>query len=277
MLYSAKQFHQFYKNFRRAATPADSANIMRAVKDAIVSRRGSVYVDGETFGVTKFYRPWDVVPELKNFTAPVGDFSIGIEVECGFNTITAARNLCRTIRNWRNIAIDAEGGTNGIETTFPPMLYSKLNMQSPCLKYIKLLETADRYVHNPENYVGIHVNVGWNGIGNWTDAHLARQSELNTIIRGRGYGSTHPALSDEVHVKYFGRCNHGCMYLQSRHLEFKLFDTVTDPKVVRRYIDTAVSLAALFKDESTPITAETVLAALERGYTGEFRKNFFKS
>ena len=53
-----------------------------------------------------------------------------------------------------------------------------------------------------------------------------------------------------------------------KYIEYKLFNSVTDWKVLRRYIDIAVSLTALLASDEL-IDRTTVLAALEAGYNNK--------
>ena len=52
-------------------------------------------------------------------------------------------------------------------------------------------------------------------------------------------------LTNEQHLKYFGRRPYGYGHDQVTHIEYKLFNSQLDPKRLRQYIDIAVSLTKL--------------------------------
>lgn len=242
-------------------TLKEARNIMRQVKRRMVARDVG-YFDGRA-GLTKWFRPWDVVPELKEFTPPEGDYGIGIEVELGFTSRANVQHIANIIKDWKYIALDEEGGSFPLEVTFPPLLYSKLSSKSQPMRYLKLLKENEAriYRHSPGNLVGTHVNVSKGGVS------FARNSRV---------GAMHSALSDlstALEVKYFGRRPYGYIYVQGggKHLEFKLFDSTIDTAVLRRYIDISVALTDLIAG-TEEITHTSLVAALERGYNKRNRK-----
>jgi len=224
----------------------------------------------------KIARPWDVVPRLRDFRAPEGDYSVGLEVEYGFSSVASARETISFVANWKNVCIDREGGTFGVETTFPPMLFSKITNKQPVFRYLRHLKEKEGRLASHLGRVGTHVNVGsWQGgFSDWL---------LGALSSALSY-----RLSDEDKRKYFGRMPYGYLYQRGSYVEYKLFNSTTDITAVRRYINIAVSLTKLLDEyRHAPIVIgvdptshnsqdggastfprEAVLAALERGYNG---------
>lgn len=226
--------------------------VITTAKRLIVNRTDTLAIIHA--GLSKWIRPWDVVPKLANFTAEEDDFSIGIEVEMSFKTADDASYIASKVINWKHVAIDAEGGTFGLEVTFPPMLYSKFNSKSKAAMYLKLLSVNINKVckHSANiDAIGTHINVGWKHCHNPN-----RTSEICVVLVD---------LSNEYAYKYFGRRPYGYLYNRGNFIEFKLFNSVTDWKVLRRYVDIAVALAELCKS-NRDINTDTVMEALELGY-----------
>jgi hypothetical protein len=228
---------------------------VRAAKQAILDRRTRISGDEEIY-LGKWFRPWDIVPALRDYTAPDGEFAVGVEIEMGFNSLEASRNIARTVQHWKHIALDYEGGNFPIEATFPPVLYSKYNGQSQPSRYLKLLALASSGVapHLPHSWVGTHINVSKGG---------SRVPDY----RNRLMYSHLEGLSSAAKVKYFGR---GSPYnyninQNGKYIEFKMFNSTTDWKQLRRYVDVAVALADLLYSEQE-ITAARIREALEIGY-----------
>lgn len=279
MFFSAKELHaHIHENRYRAADFKEEfggnglkkvAAYVRACKHGIVARADAIEFESgkENDGhgwyprivdvdLWKWYRPWDVVPKLRDFQAPEGDYGIGVEVEMGFRSERAAQTIANKIKGWKHIAVDIEGGTWPIEATFPPVLYSKLSNKSQVFRYLKLLRDNQSLVeeHNDRSCVGTHINVSKGGVTNYSTIRLAQ-------LREQVY-----ALSYEDQKRYFGRrpyavanCNSG------KYLEFKLFNSTTDGKALKRYINIAVALTDLI-DSDQEITEESVFAACELGY-----------
>lgn len=245
-----------YKKKRTAAA-------LKKIKDGMCAYEPSVTFSGDYYdnvALYKFTRPWDVVDKLRRFTVPEGDFSVGVEVEYGFVNREAASSVITFVRNWRHVACDREGGTYGVETTFPPTLYSKLNSKSQVFRYVKFLQEHQHLLTDHWGMVGTHINVGY---GSRCDSQRLR--DVNTYLGG---------LSDELKVKYFGRRPYGYGYLRGSNgnhwVEWKLFNSTPDPEAVKRYINIAVSITKLLRD-GAPITTESVAAALEVGYNGRVK------
>lgn len=205
----------------------------------------------------KWYRPWEVVPALKNFTPPVGDHGIGVEVEFGFNSLQGSQKIAKAVSKWKYIALDIEGGDYPIEATFPPVLLSKLNSKSQVFRYLKLLRDniEDVQKHHPSHMVGTHVNVSKGGV--------LQMDQLRADLVG---DVLHAELSEDEQYKYFGRRPYGGCNSMGKYIEYKLFNSTTDSKAVRKYINVAVALTDLICS-STEITEHSVRAALESGYT----------
>ena len=209
------------------------------------------------YGVYKWFRPWDVVPALRNWHAPEGDWGVGIEVELGFPSPAIARDVAHKASGMRNITLDFEGGINPIEATFPPVRYSKYGPRSQASRYLKMVDGLATE-HCPDyGCVGIHVNVskGRSG-GDPIMPSYARLTYANDLLRGLSRGLKH---------KYFGRIPYGYGFRASHGIEWKLFNTTTDWRVLRRYVDIAVSLSDLVYSV-VPTNRDTVVAALEAGY-----------
>ena len=276
MFFSAREYHSWLnssegaydkrsitgRRFGRVSLKA-AAKKLRLIKDAIVNRDGYAELDDSVdfYGdcgedVYKWLRPWHVVPKLKNWRPPDGDYGIGVEIELGFNTGSAARRVAQAVRNWRYVALDIEGPAHPIEATFPPFAYSKMSSKMQPFRYLKLLRERpdDIYQHDPASYTGIHINVS---CGNTESFSTGRCEEMRIYLAG---------LTCEQNYKYFGRMPYGYVNdYSSKYLEFKLFNSTTDSKVLRRYIHIAVALTELITSERE-ITRESVLSALEAGY-----------
>jgi len=234
------------------------------IKNSVVTREPTIRIpQGGSYSVVKWLRPWDAVPHLKRFEVPEGDYGIGVEVEYGFQTLDSARLIARTIKNWKYVALDFEGGMNGIETTFAPVLYSKLNKNSQCFRYLKLLQQNHNllYNHDTRQMVGTHVNVSTH------DNAFYGISQMNGILRDQ--------LTFDEKFKYFGREPYSYLHGQGRFIEFKLFNSVAEPDRLRQYIDEAVELTKLLEcaNSGPMFSVDNVRAALERGYNKSLRNN----
>lgn len=231
---------------------------VRACKKAIVDREqyavGDECSDGA--GVFKWHRPWDVVPSLAEFKAPDGEYAVGVEVEACFSD--RGKSVASKVQHWKNIAIDFEGDEEMMEVTFPPTLYNKMSSKQQHFRYLKLLAKDSTWLdHNVEDcdagFVGIHVNVSKGG----QTVSYNRVEVLSYRLR---------ELSDSDNLKYFGRQPYS--YANSyggNYVEFKLFNSTTDSKVLRRYIHIAVALADIIYGEQE-ITTELVRSALSTAY-----------
>lgn len=278
MFYSVKDTHEalkknpllFQSTFAYSCrtgnklSKAKVAKALRQVKDAIAKYEPEVRIDGQTVYLQKFTRPWSVVENLQVFDVPEGDFSVGVEVEYGFRSPVAARKVIQFVKNWKHIAIDREGGYNGVETTFPPVLYSKLTKRAQVFRYLTYLHANQRLLAEHWGRVGTHVNVGASCSPNSNSLN-----RLNAILIN---------LTQAQKVRYFGRDPYGYGYVRSNGLynrqrrqwiEWKLFNSVTDPAVAKRYIDIAVALTKLTHTHShEQLTMQVVLDTLEAAYNG---------
>ena len=214
-------------------------------------------------GLSKWYRPWDVVHRLRNIVAPSNDFTVGVEVEMGFTGQTSASTIAQSLIKMKNVTLDWEGGTYPIEATFPPILYSKFDRKAQATRYIKLLQQNRELVaSHPNNRIGTHVNVGC--------ADFATRTRNGERIRG--INAVLPLLNNNHNIKYFGRTPYGYGFVQGncKWVEWKLFLSTTDPVKFLRYVDIAVKLTAL-ACSSEAINLDSVLAACERGYNKRTR------
>lgn len=262
-----------YEHFQKEGFPDYIPKSKRAVrkyvrecKRCILTRdlETSYVVDNDFYGseyeyVSKWTRPWDVVPAIKNFKPPVGDYGIGVEVEMGFTSLENAQHIAKAISNWRHIAIDEEGGSYPLEVTFPPFLYSKLSAKSQPCRYLQLLKKNKRRVEKHDrdyDSVGIHVNVSKGGVSRYDNYRIC---EVNDILEER--------LSLRQWHKYFGRepYGYGNAYGKKDVIEWKMFNSVTDYKVLKRYINIAVALTDVVASD-VRITKEVVMNALNLGY-----------
>lgn len=288
MFYSQNEFYNAVVNnpdcFSSAVTNACKVNgvpnrkraaaVLAEIKKAVANYRPQVDLsqffrpssDGASVAsLHKFARPWHVVPELARFRAPEGDFSVGVEIEFGFINPDAASQTIKFAANWKHVTFDREGGIYGVETTFPPMLYSKIRNDCVVFKYVQhLAQHPDRLVrHRHGSSVGTHINVG-SHINLTRDIVGAMAEHLSNIV----------CRSNDNAIKYFGRRPYGYLYNHGGFVEYKLFNSTTDVVAVRRYINIAVSLQKLMtarnnRPSYSAFTEEEVLAALERGYNGE--------
>lgn len=244
------------------------ARYVKACKESILSRNMETGYITERYVwrdepcheyeyVGKWTRPWDVVPAIKNFKPPVGDYGIGVEVEMGFTSLASAQHIAKLISNWRHIAIDEEGGRWPLEVTFPPLLYSKLSDKSQPCRYLQLLKKNSRKVdkHDRNHEVGTHVNVSKGGVTRFCNWRIGDANEYLMDISWR----------DER--KFFGRTPYGYGNQDGKDgvLEWKLFNSVTDYKVLKRYINIAVALTDVVASD-VEITEEVVMNALNLGY-----------
>lgn len=243
------------------------AAILRRAREALVSRNDDIIYN---LGLTKWHRPWHIVPTLTNFQVPEGDYSIGIEVEYGFQSVQAASAVANVIKNWRHITMDSEGGRNGMEVTFPPTLYSKFGPTSQACRYLKLLakNVQGLVVHSPAALIGTHVNLSFAGFRSDSSLMYNRMRRINAIIDTRNYylyEGVERTLTNTEQNKYFGRIPYEGMNFQNNYIEFKLFNSVHDWKRLRQYVNISVALAELIRGNES-IDYTSVLAALERGY-----------
>jgi len=277
MFFSASEFMEYvnsnegryaratYFGSYRPITLEQARSFMRLVRNSIVERDMEPYVEqcNDCISLYKWLRPWNVVPKLRDFAPPPGEFGVGVEVECGFINATAASFIAYKIKNWKYVAIDYEGGEYPIEATFPPFIYSKMrNDRTQALRYIKLLSDYSSLVAPNDGWVGFHVNVSKGDTdGKCVSVNERRIERINIALS---------ELSDMENFKYFNRYPYGRLYSQGgrRWVEMKLFDSTTDVATARRYIHIAVALADLLYSDQA-ITAVSVRAALEAGYNKE--------
>lgn len=228
--------------------------IMRKAKATVVARQG--YGDEVNF-LYKWLRPWDVVPALANWRAPEGEYGIGVEVEMGFVSREAASTIADKIKNWKYIAIDYEGGQNPIEATFPPVVLSKFS-RSQAVRYLKLLKENEHLVapHDRNLMVGTHINVS---SGSTPQFDSNRVTDMRGVLWGL-------ANSYDIRTRtavtfcdtYFGRRPYGSCYNQGGYIEYKLFNSTTDVKVLKKYVAVAVALTKMIEGDM-PITRNSVM------------------
>ena len=108
MFFSQKEFiaavnaGTIYFGGSDARKPAFLRSYVRQCKQAILDRQtGFNDSNGTYYGVGKWYRPWFVVPKLRDFAPPEGDYGIGVEIELGFNTLEDAKFVANKVKNRR--------------------------------------------------------------------------------------------------------------------------------------------------------------------------------
>lgn len=243
----------------RSLTLKEAKNCIKRMRKAVVNRGIGDRTENRFVG--KWLRPWDVVPKLKEFKAPAGDYGVGVEIEMGFTSQENSSHIANLIKDWKYIAVDFEGGLHPIEATFPPVPLSKFN-NSQAIRYTRLLKkNEDRvYKHRADrSSVGTHVNVSLGeGADNISYDRIRSMVEvLEIICHGRGWEDQ--AREDKDFCsKYFGRPRpYGSMYDQEKYFEFKLFNSTTSTKELKKYVAVAVELVK-FMQGSEPITVESV-------------------
>lgn len=231
---------------------------VRSLKAAIVNRQTAVR------WAAKWLRPWDVVPALRNYQAPDGQFAVGVEVEMGFNDRNAVRAVASHIQHWKHITLDNEGGNYPLEVTFPPVVYSKFGRRCQVANYLRYLNSTD-HVNRAEleqsAYIGTHVNISKGGNTIPVATMQSRCATMNTVLPN----STH-SLGGEIKRRYFGRdIPYGYSVWQGHYVEFKMFKSSTDFTAMKRYVNIAVALADLLYSDRR-INNDSIREALELGY-----------
>lgn len=268
-LLSKDEYPDRYDQSSEPITLNEARKIVRRAKSLIVEANEENLDKYSEAGVYKWLRPWQVVPELRNFKAPRGEYAVGVEVEFGFKSYPALKNVIEKIRNWKYITLDREGPSgcdDVLEVTFPPVLYGKFGYNSQAMRYLRILDSLKDtlYAHGEDEEVGTHINVSlgghsFKGGNNWDEfLSNSRQSSVSRLLRD---------MDTDDKYRYFGRDPYGYIFTQAdgKYLEFKLFNSTTDHSQLRRYVNIAVSLAQLIAGKE-PITTGTVYVALERGY-----------
>lgn len=235
-------------------TLREARTIMRKVKATVVARHG--HGDEVSF-LYKWLRPWDVVPALANWRAPEGEYGIGVEVEMGFVSREAASTIADKIKNWKYIAIDYEGGLHPIEATFPPVVLSKFS-RSQAVRYLKLLKEDEHLVapHDRNSMVGTHINVSSGSTPQFDENRVrsmyAALNALSDAYDRRSQASVTFCLT------YFGRRPYGSCYNQEGYIEYKLFNSTTDAKELKKYVAVAVALTKMIEGDM-PINRDSVM------------------
>lgn len=245
-------------SYKRSITLSEARMIMQEVRRVAVTR--DRYEIGNR-RMSKWLRPWMTVPKIREFVPPAGDFGVGIEIEMGFTSQRSASTIAHKVKNWKYLALDWEGGSDPIEATFAPILYSKFGSRSQPVRYAKILKENTNliYPHSENMSVGTHVNVSSGTTPIITSNHATRIRDISTIIRN--------SLTRDQKRKYFGRsAPYGYMYIRGNFVECKMFNSVPDPAVLRRYVHVAVALVKLGLDSNEEITTENVINVLEQAY-----------
>lgn len=238
------------------------AKRLRQIKQAILDREYDAEIGDDCISVSKWLRPWDVVPKLKNFWPEAADFGVGVEIEYGFCSKEDAQWMASKVQRWKYITLDYEGGQYPIEATFPPVAYSKLSSRAQAMRYCKLLtqESHRTETHDPRDCVGTHVNVSKGSSVMALGTLHNRASSMSAVLCD--------LAAPELH-KYFGRIPYGYGYVREAingrfFIEWKLFNSTSDAATLKRYINIAVALTDLMYS-SQSITMESVMIALEYG------------
>ena len=237
--------------------------LLAEIKKGVLERRPSVNIGRDSCGYAvdlflgKIMRPWSIVPALRDFRPPEGDFGVGVEIEYGFTSNDNAKRAMFHVRNWKHIALDREGGTYGVEATFPPILYSKLSKRDKPFRYLDYLAANPEMLSRHYGAVGTHINVSAAGC---IDGD--RRAAVNAILI---------RLSQGQKRSYFNLNPYGYINARdgnpssARYVEMILFNSTRCSFTLSRYINIAVSLVQLITS-ATPITETSVIEALEAGY-----------
>ncbi len=257
---------------RAEFTEDESKKILKGCLEDILSRGKGHYYIGQR-GLQKWFRPWNIVPEIRDFRPTQnGDFGIGIEVEHDFQSAQDAEVVARKIQNWRNITMDCEGGPYGIEVTFPPTLYSKFNANSQAMRYMKLLAgpmAQHCRRHSPSDMVGTHVNVS---VPRGVTIDHGRRSQVNNHI-SRSYMSEDQHIGRPLCERYFNRMPYGSINSAVHGMEMKLFNSVESPQILRKYVEVGIELARLIVYSTEEVNRRSCVEAMERGYARACRLN----
>lgn len=262
MLFSKKQYCEYLereKGFPLTLKETEDAKAKLArVKAALIAREEQV--EGVGY-IGKWLRPWHVVPRLREFAPPVNDFGIGLEIEYGFVSLDAARQVAERVNKWKHITLDKEGGLIPIEVSFAPRLYSTFTWKSlPCRYTRYLARNPDFLAPHPTKNVGTHVNVSMGGV-----VFSANRLDLANMHLAH--------LGRDLWIKYFGRepYNYGQWQQHAGIIEWKLFISQTDYKRLMQYVDEAVELTRLVGGAEN-ITEASVIRALEEGFNKRTRR-----
>lgn len=238
--------------------------LLAKIKKGVLERSEQLILGRDVYGFTsslylgKIQRPWSIIPALRDFSPPEGDFGVGVEIEYGFTSNNTAKVAMYHVRNWKHVALDREGGTYGVEATFPPILYSKLSKRDKPFRYLDFLAANPSILSRHYGAVGTHINISAH-----TRIYEDRRETVNGILQ---------RLSHEQKLKYFNRTPYGYINARSEssssvgYVEMKLFNSTTCSITLRRYINIAVSLVKLMTSTEA-ITHDSVIAALEEGYS----------
>lgn len=228
---------------------------MSMCKKAIVERNSA----GPVFSVVhKWHRPYNIIPEYRNYTPPHNEFAIGVEVEYGFRSLDCAKHIANLISRWKYISIDREGGTYPLEVSFLPIPASKFNGKCQAARYIKLLAAHDDlvYKHSPGSRVGTHFNVSYGGSTSNLDSNII--VIVNYLRR----------LNVSCNIKYFNRVPYGFVYkrisLGSYWLEMKLFNSTTNINDFMKYKAVALQIAKwCYGVEAIPSSLKVLIGKLD--------------
>lgn len=253
---------EFYMELDTSRKPT-----LNQTKKFLSKTKELIYARNATNAPRKWLRPWNVVPALKDLNTPVGEYAVGVEIELGFVTLEAAQQVAQHIKDWKYITLDFEGGENPIEVTFPPINYKKFGKKSQPMRYLKYLQENAHLVtqHAADHMVGTHINVSKGG----SRVNTHRLRILCGIM----------AHFDGAHkLKYFGRAqpyrygvSHGTDRndpYTAKYIEWKLFNSDTDPATLQRYVRIAVALTSLVYNQRV-VTTDLVLATLEKAYNAK--------
>lgn len=218
---------------------------------AAIDRRPDVVVGSRH--VYKWFRPWDINRGCVPTPGP-GDFTIGLEMERRFNDVWGAGRAAAWAARLRRVALDTEGQPRQLELTFPPILYSsylKNPGRSQWERYAAYLAEHPSE-HRDAQFMGTHINVGMGSRPN-----SAEVGRLDIVLyRTAGGHAGAESWSNEDRVTLFGRAQpYGFIYNQGTFLEYKMFQTVADPKALRKYIKVAVELTRIIRDGTLPAGA----------------------
>lgn len=220
--------------------------ITKAALDYIAERAKSF-----TFPWQKDMRPHDIVPSLRDFKVPAGDFSVGLEIEHRM-TSDARHKAVDWLRNEPRACMDADGGSL-FEATFPPILFSEITDDWGPYRYSRFLHAEKLTAASYALGIGIHVNVG-------SDPETMKKANANIYYGWDGFPNR------EKNQKYFNRQPYGGIYQQAggKFWEMKMFACTTDVDKIGWYATAGVAILKTFAAGKS--TADSIYAALEVAY-----------
>lgn len=191
----------------------------------------------------KALRPWTVVPITDSLDP--NKAWIGWEVETGWNNEEhRSRVIEDFLSTFNHVCTDEEGAAFGVELTWCPREADAYvsEEEHPLMFVTKYVRCA--YKHDPEDYVGTHINVS-------TPAFRTTSSDVKAAVCS-ALNRTLNHMSGTERERLFGRaCLYGGFLIQgddttnNTWLEGKLFNSTYSKPVARGYIAVGNRIAEL--------------------------------